>query len=72
MMARQTFVLRDGKFVEKSKAPPLPGVTYMPDIQEFQTIDGHTISSRKQLRDYERAYGVKQVGNDLPPPGRER
>ena len=71
-MARQTFVLRGDKLVPKSEAPPLPGMTYMPDITEFQTIDGTTISSRKQLRDYERAHGVKQIGNDVPPPGRER
>lgn len=72
-MPRATYVLRDGKLVEKHKAPPPSGAFhYMADIAEFRTIDGHTISSRKHLRDYERAYGVKQVGNDVPPPGRER
>jgi len=72
-MARETYVLRDGKLVPKSEAPLRGGAfSYMPDIKEFQTIDGTTISSRKQLRDYERAHGVKQIGNDVPPPGRER
>lgn len=65
-MARTTYVLRDGKFVEKSKAPPISGVSYMPDIQEFRTVDGVTISSRKHLRDYERAHNCRQVGNDMP------
>ena len=70
-MARETYVLRDGKLVPKSEAKPLPGTYVMPDIQPFTTIDGIHISSRKHLRDHERAYGIKQVGNDLKPPGRE-
>ena len=70
-MARETYVMRDGKLVPKRKAAPLPGL-YMPDISEFRTIDGVTISSRKHLRDYERAHNCRQIGNDIPPPGRER
>lgn len=72
-MARETYVLRNGKLVPKAEAEPLPGQQfhYMPDIEPFQTIDGITIHSRKHLRDHERAYGIKQVGNDLKPPGRE-
>lgn len=37
---------------------------FIPDIKEFRTQDGVTISSRSQLRAYEQAKGVKQVGND--------
>lgn len=37
----------------------------MGDITPFRTIDGVEISSRSQLRAYEQAHGVKQVGNDF-------
>jgi hypothetical protein len=37
------------------------------DIQPFRLPgpDGEVIGSRKHLRDYERAHGVRQIGNDL-------
>jgi hypothetical protein len=34
------------------------------DIEPFQTQDGKAITSRMDLRAYEQANGVKQVGND--------
>lgn len=34
------------------------------DIEPFQTQDGHAIASRRDLRAYEMANGVKQVGSD--------
>lgn len=71
MMARETYVLRDGKLVPKSEAKSLSGVTYMPDIAPFETQDGTHISGRKALRDYERANGVRQVGNDIKLPWRD-
>jgi hypothetical protein len=62
------YVFRNGKIVEKSEQPPQSGGFFMPDIKEFRSpIDGSIISSRKHLRDHERAYGVKQVGNDTAP-----
>jgi hypothetical protein len=70
-MARETYVLRDGKLVPKAEAKPLGGAYYMPDITPFETQDGTHIPSRKHLRDYERAYGVRQVGNDIKLPWRE-
>ena len=70
-MARETYVLRDGKLVPKSEAKPLSGVIYMPDIAPFETQEGTHISGRKALRDYERAYGVRQVGNDIKLPWRD-
>jgi hypothetical protein len=71
-MARETYVLRDGKLVPKAEAKPLVGgAYYMPDITPFETQDGTHIPSRKHLRDYERAYGVRQVGNDIKLPWRE-
>ena len=63
------YVLRNRKLVPKHLADPNPqelkpthGV--MPDIGAFQTTDGVGISSRKHLRDYERATGLEQIGND--------
>ena len=40
------------------------------DIEPFQTQDGRAITSRMDLRNYERANGVKQVGTDFPGPER--
>lgn len=36
----------------------------MPDISEFVTLDGIAISSRSQLREYQRRTGMEQIGND--------
>lgn len=60
-----TYVLRNGQLVEKSKAPPLGGVSVMSDIKPFVTQDGNEITSRSSLRAYEQRNGVKQVGNDM-------
>lgn len=65
-----TYVLRNGEFVEKDKAPP-PGksVHVISDVQPFiSPIDRTLISSRSQVREHERIHGVKQVGNDIAPP----
>lgn len=63
---RETYVLRNGKLVPKSEAPPLSGVFHvMSDIKPFVTQDGRPIESRSHLRAYEQANGVKQVGNDF-------
>jgi hypothetical protein len=53
--------------VEKHLAPPLAtghSANVLSDIAAFQTQDGTPITSRAALRDYERANGVRQVGND--------
>lgn len=72
MSQRQTYVLRDGKLVPKTEAQPLPsqnGPYVMADIAPFVTAgDNVPISSRSQLREYERRTGTKQIGNDLKPP----
>lgn len=39
---------------------------FIPDIRPFLTQDGKEITSRSRLREYERANGVRQVGNDWP------
>jgi len=74
-MARETYVLRDGELVPKNQAAPLKqqsGPFFMADIQPFVTQDGHEITSRSSLRAYEIRNGVKQIGNDCPPPGNGR
>lgn len=51
---------------EKYLEPVKPAHFYRQSFQEFiSPIDGKAISSTSQLRDHERQYGVKQVGNDL-------
>lgn len=63
---RATYVLRGNRLVEKQKAPPQSGAFHvLSDIQPFVTQGGQPIGSRSHLRDYERAHGVKQVGNDF-------
>ena len=67
------YVYRDGKLVPWNKAGPRGGgggPLVVPDIQPFATQDGTYIASRKHLRDYERAMGVRQVGNDWSGPER--
>ncbi len=52
-----------------SKRSDLPSPQYMADIKPFISPVGEKpslISSRKHLRDHERGYGMKQVGNDFP------
>lgn len=61
------YVIRNGELVEKHLAPPKntsKSPNIISDIQPFQTQDGVAITSRKDLRAYEQANGVKQVGND--------
>lgn len=60
-------VYRDGELIEKHQArpkgsPKSPNI--ISDIQPFQTQDGVAITSRKDLRAYEQANGVKQIGTD--------
>lgn len=64
-----TYVVRDGKLVEKHKAPPKGGAFFMPDIKPFiSPIDGTEISSRSHLRSHEHKHGVRQVGDDYARP----
>lgn len=65
-MSRKTWVIRDGKLVEKHLAAPQTkrAHNFVPDITPFVTQDGKEISSRSKLREYEQATGSRQVGND--------
>ena len=73
MMARTTYVLRDGKLVVKDKDTfgPVRDWMYVPDISPFETQDGTPISSRRDLREYEKRTGTRQVGNDIKLPWRD-
>lgn len=72
------YVLRDGELVDKATAPPLfppkrglnSTFNAMRDIEPFVTTDGTEITSRSGLREYERANGVRQTGNDWTGPER--
>lgn len=60
-------MIRDGQLIEKHLAPPKgasKSAHVISDIEPFQTQDGVAITSRKDLRAYEQANGVRQVGND--------
>ena len=59
---RERYVMRGGKLVAKQSASA--SFQAMSDIQPFVTQDGVEITSRSALRDYERANGVRQCGND--------
>jgi len=60
---RTRYVRRNGRIVKKvSNAAAYSNV--MSDIAEFKTQDGTPITSRSQLREYEKRMGVRQVGND--------
>lgn len=61
------YVIRNGELIEKHLAPPRSSSRsplVLSDIQPFKTQEGHAITSREALREYERINGVRQVGND--------
>lgn len=66
----KTYVIRDGALVEKPAPAPRTAGGYMPDIAEFRTTDGATISSRSHLRDYEQRNQVRQIGDMARPVAR--
>jgi hypothetical protein len=62
-----TYVLRDGALVDKRLAPPRASsrsAHVISDIEPFTTQEGAAITSRADLREYERRNGVKQIGTD--------
>lgn len=62
-----TYVMRNGALVEKRLAPPRASsrsVYVISDIEPFTTQEGAAITSRVELREYERRNGVRQVGTD--------
>ena len=65
---KKTYVMRDGKLVDKATAKPLHrpvNFHVIPDIREFTSpIDGKRITSRKALREHNARHNVIDVGND--------
>ena len=61
-----TYVLRSGKLVEKSKAPPKSGVFVISDnlTPLRHPITGKLMDSKSQFRAVTRAHGCVEVGND--------
>lgn len=80
-MTRKTYVMREGKLVEKHLADPVSSVapTVMGDIQPYQSmITGEMVTSRSRHRDILRQHNCIEVGNETkylkakpvaPPPG---
>lgn len=64
-MTRKTYVLRDGKLVEKHLAAPLRDIDaplIMPDIDPFKSpITGEVISSRPKLHRHMKEHGVTRA-----------
>lgn len=62
-----TYVIRDGKLIEKWRAPPLHSDAFqiMSDIQPYQSmIDGHMVTSRSEHRTHLRDHNCIEVGNE--------
>lgn len=72
---RTTYVLRNGKLVEKPPVEPAARVHVVGDIEPCRNmIEGGMITTRREIREIERRHRVVQCGNDwsgvLPrPPG---
>ena len=65
-MARATFVLRNGKLVEKRHAAPLRSIHVIRDEMgaTVHMADGKTYTSKRKFRDATRRAGCVEVGNE--------
>lgn len=81
-MARETWVLRKGKWYDKRKAPPLHRSSAAPmvigDLPEYRAAaaDKDTgkrpvIGGRRQHREFLQRNGYVEVGNEMPTARRE-
>lgn len=62
-----TYVLRDGKLIEKSKAPPRTGGAFViSDTMQAMRhpVTGKLMDSKSQFRAITRAAGCVEVGNE--------
>ena len=60
-----TYVLRDGKLVEKYATERPTGPQIMPDIQPYKSmIDGHMVTSRSEHRIHLRDHNCIEIGNE--------
>jgi hypothetical protein len=62
-----TYVYRDGKLIEKSKAPPKSGAFVISDTMQIMKhpITGKLMDSKSEFRAVTRAHGCVEVGNDV-------
>jgi hypothetical protein len=64
---KRTYVLIDGKFVERKKDSKGSSYYIVPDIQPYKSmIDGKMITSRSEHRRHLKANNCIEVGNDDP------
>ena len=64
-MSKKTFVYRDGKLVEKSKASRNAGLSLIRDIEPYQNMkDRGWITSRSQHREFLKKHNFVEVGNE--------
>lgn len=66
---RETYVWRDGKVIEKSKAPPRSGGVFiisdnLPGGALRHPITGKLMDSKSQFRAVTRAHGCVEIGNE--------
>jgi hypothetical protein len=62
-----TYVIRNGRLIEKWRAPPLhsDSVQIMSDISPYRSmIDGRMVTSRSEHRTHLRDHGCIEVGNE--------
>ena len=71
---RKTFVYRDGKLVEKSKAKTLSTAPIvMKDIEPYPSIiTGEIIGSRSHHRAHLKQHHAIEVGNEMSPRQKEK
>ena len=62
----KTYVMRNGKMVEKPTAVRPAGPSVIGDIQDVRSVlDGKVYSSRRHYRDHVKDRGCEIVGNDF-------
>lgn len=62
---KRTYVIRNGKMVEKTLQATEVFHQVMPDIKAYQSmVDGSIISSRSRHRDHLRQHNCIEVGNE--------
>ena len=74
---RGSWILKGDQAIPKAEyyaqqAEAKPGVQVMADIKPYKSVTGEIIGGRKQHRDFLRAHGLVEVGNEkMAPPKRK-
>ena len=62
---KTTYVYRSGGLVEITREKPDAGVSFISDIQPYQSmIDGHVVTSRSEHRAHLRENNCIEIGNE--------